>query len=431
LTNGSLVQSILQLDSFRDGSSTVYSLVSNRSVVFPGDTAEGVSSIDLRAKIAIACITLAASKPVVLAQLPASQTPSFTAHSTLVLVPALVRTKSGSLVFTLSANDFALTDDGVPQKLTLEQDTGGEPLALVIAVEVGGAGARELDKLSALGPMLDSVIGNVPHKIAVVAFDSTPTLMQGFTSNTDTATAALQDLSSGDNGAAILDALGLSVDLLRKQPPPYRRAILLVSETVDRGSQLQLDDALRAVSDTNTAIYSIGFSTSKSEASHYTTTELPSKLVGLKGGGFGFVNPHPNPSGGCMSKNTAPDSPPPANGQTFDCLGQLLPPLALAKLAFIAASNGLRRNIPETVADLTGGEYFKLTNAKSLERSLERISNHIPNRYILSFQPQAPHPGLHVIGLRVRDDSALNVTARSSYWAEPETTSSDQPNHLP
>src|SRR5271155_3841802 len=73
-------------------------------------------------------------------------TTTLTAHSTLVLVPALVRNKAGQLIFTLKADDFVLTDDGVPQKLQLEEDTGGEPLALVIDIEGGGAGARELNK---------------------------------------------------------------------------------------------------------------------------------------------------------------------------------------------------------------------------------------------------------------------------------------------
>ena len=66
---------------------------------------------------------------------------------------------------------------------------------------------------------------------------------------------------------------------------------------------------------------------------------------------------------------------------------------------FPAATDGLRRNIPETVAHLTGGEYFKLTNPANLERDLATISNHIPNRYVLSFQPQSPHPGLHAVTL--------------------------------
>ena len=75
----------------------------------------------------------------------AAQASTLTTRSTLVLVPALVRNKAHALVFTLKADDFALTDDGVPQKLKLEQDTGGEPLALVVDIEGGGAGVDGLD----------------------------------------------------------------------------------------------------------------------------------------------------------------------------------------------------------------------------------------------------------------------------------------------
>jgi len=219
-----------------------------------------------------------ASAPMALAQALASaaQTPStsttttLNANSTLVLVPALVRNKSGDLVFALKADDFVLTDDGIPQKLTLEQDTGGEPLALVIDIEgeysegtPHRGGADEIDKYRAIAPMLDALIGGVEHKVAVVGFDSSPVLVQDFTPDTDTAAHAVQELiadGSGDGKAAILDSIGFSVDLLRKQPPKYRRAILLVSETLDRGSKLSLDAALRAIGDTNTAIYAIAFS---------------------------------------------------------------------------------------------------------------------------------------------------------------------------
>ncbi len=378
-------------------------------------------------------IVAAGVRPVV-AQTPQPPEPdisTLSAHSTLVLVPALVRTKGGQLVHTLTAKDFVLTDDGIPQKLTLEEDTGGEPLALVVAVEVGGAGAREFDKLGSLAPMIESVVGAVPHKIAVVAFDSHATLERKFTSDTDAAAAAVAGLipsctrqrnlddcamPEADNGAAILDSIGFSVDLLRAQPAEYRRAILLVSETLDRGSHMTLDDAVRAISDTNTAIYSIGFSTGKSEAGHYGASEL---------GGS-----RPNPPHGCMGKDPDPD--PDATQkkavQAYDCVSQLLPPLALAKMAAIAAIDGLKRNVPETVARLTGGEYFKLTDSKSLERDLTTISNHMPNRYILSFQPQSPHPGLHAIGLKLPDYSNLAVTARSSYWADTDTVPVAKPS---
>src|ERR1700746_3883640 len=77
----------------------------------------------------------------------AQQTPQaslLSTRSTLVLAPSLVRNKAGDLVFTLAAKDFVLPDDGIPQKLNLEQAPGGEPLALVVVVEIGGAGADDV-----------------------------------------------------------------------------------------------------------------------------------------------------------------------------------------------------------------------------------------------------------------------------------------------
>ncbi|HMF53641.1 MAG TPA: hypothetical protein VK593_04785, partial [Edaphobacter sp.] len=103
------------------------------------------------------------------------------------------------------------------------------------------------------------------------------------------------------------------------------------------------------------------------------------------------------------------------------------PPLALAKMAAIMATDGLKRNVPETVAGLTGGEYFKLINAKNFERDLATISNHIPNRYILSFQPQSPHPGLHALNLQLKDYPDLRITFRDGYWAD----DADSPVHDP
>jgi VWFA-related protein len=363
----------------------------------------------LAAAIALACI------PTALAQVPASPTAQDTilsTRSTLIVVPALVRNKAGELVFTLSAKDFVLTDDGIEQKITLEEDTGGEPLALIVVVETGGAGARQLDKYHTLGTMIDSIAGNVKHKIAVVEFDSEPRLFQSFTSDPNTVQDAMDGLTPGDNGTAILDGLAFALDLLRKQPPEYRRAILLLSETVDRSSHTKLSDALNTISDTNTAIYSIGFSTGRSEASHYAARELPTQS-----GGLGWENPHPNPPHGCMGKDPDPDPDASTNKaiQAYDCLTQLAPPLALAKMAALIAMNGLRTNIPESVATLTGGEFFKLGDRRSLEHSLLTISNHMPNRYVLTFQPQSPHPGLHAINLRLPNYPGLTITARSSY----------------
>jgi VWFA-related protein len=356
---------------------------------------------------------------------------SFSSQTTNVLVPALVRDTAGKVVYTLQAEDFVLTDDEVPQELTLLQDTGGEPLALVIVIESGGAGARQFQKyerlVPPLAPMLWSIVGNVYHRVAVVTFDSSPKLIQTFTPDLDEATTTLRDLSVGcsrqnhfpncsgpkpghdkpmaDNGAAILDSLVFAVDMLRSESAGYRRTILLVSETVDRGSATTLEQAVRAITDTNTTIYAIGFSTAKSEAAHYAHHQLPLS----SGGGQLPEDPRSDPPHGCVGKGQNPVSDDPSGrwSQFYDCA------------ATIAAADSLLKNVPATMARLTGGEYFKLGNERNLEQDLMAIGNHLPNRYILSFHPLAPHSGLHVLRLMLPDYEGLQVTARTNYWAEP------------
>jgi len=380
--------------------------------------------------LAILCSLAFLAAPFSHAQTPApdAQSPSqinpptatITVNSSLVVVPALVRTKSGELVYTLKADDFILTDNGVVQKLRLEQDTGSEPLAMVIIVQTGGDASAHLDQYQHLAPMLDNMLGGIDHRVAVVGFDSTPILLHGFTSNLDFISHSLDILEPGDNHAAVLDAIVYAVNLLRQQPSTYRRAILLLSQTTDNNSHVSELDALHAISDTNTVMYSVGF--------HTTGTD-----EGKEAAKFGspYTPPlDPGPQHGCFSRDLGTD----ANGnpikptesagsQDLNCVEELLPPLRLAHLAEIAARNALRRNISESVAHLTGGEYFKFKNAKTLDHDLFTIANHIPNRYVLSFQPQSPTPGFHSIVLKLRDGSKLSVEARDGYWVNTDNGS--------
>jgi VWFA-related protein len=336
--------------------------------------------------------------------------------STVVLVPALVKTKSGETVFSLTANDFVLKDNGVAQSLHLETDTDSQPLALVVIVETGGEGTRHLRDYGNLGAELDAVIGDVRHLVAVVSFDSKTRIAQDFTDNTDVAAKAIATLNEGDQGAAILDALHFGIDLLRDVPPHYRRAVLLITETADNGSQTSLDEAVRLISDTNTAIYSFGFSTTK-EALKHEASKLP------RPGGTPYGS-EPRGAGGCMSLDPGAD--PDAHGnrrvQALDCMSDLIPPLRLVRLAFIAATDGLKRNVPESVAQLTGGEYFAFTNAATLQRSLLTVSNDVPNYYLLSFRPESPSAGLHTLELTLKNRPELELRARSTYWFEAEAS---------
>jgi hypothetical protein len=344
-----------------------------------------------------------------------AQDASITVRSSLVIVPALVRNKSAELVYSLRADDFLLTDNGVEQALRLEEGAGDQPIALVVCVETGGFGREHLDDYRNLTTMLEAMVGGVEHTVAVVGFDSTATVLHGFASNLDFIGESLNELDAGDQGAAVLDGLMTSVDLLRKQPAQYRRAVLLLSETIDQGSHARLEDALRAISDANTVIYSVAFSTSKAKLARENRKF-----------GWHFQPPlPPGPKHGCFSRDVGTDEdgkpiqPEESRAaQNLNCIEEVFPPLRLAKLAEIGARDALRQNVSEAVAGLTGGEAFEFKDAESLQSDLFTISNHIPNRYVLSFHPRSPTTGFHVISLRLRGHPGLSVDARAGYWVE-------------
>ena len=349
--------------------------------------------------------------PLAAAQQP-TPTPTLTVESNLVEVPALVTTKHHDVVFTLTASDFALTDDGVPQRLTLVPDTDSQPLALAVVVETGGAGASHLADYTHLDAILDALIGHVPHRVALIAFDSTPHLILPFTPSTDLIAGQLMRLQPGDPGAAILDAVAFAVRMLSQQPPQYRRALLLLSETIDQGSFTSSNQALQLISDTNTTMYAFAFSSTRAAVAHEASK---------------FSRPdEPGPAHGCFSRDhTGDPGDDEYNGhysrQVLDCISDLAPPLRLATMAFLAAHNALRTNTAASIAHLTGGEFLHFHDAKDLQTGLIRVSNDVPNFYVLSFHPSAPTPGLHVLRLTLPNHSDLVVHARTEYWIDNPT----------
>jgi len=342
---------------------------------------------------------------------PAQQTetvpPTLTVRSTLVLAPVLVKTRGGQVIFKLTADDFLLTDNGVPQNLTLVEDTDSQPLALAIVVETGGAGAHHLDDYRQLDAILDALVGGVEHRVALIGVDSAPHLLTPFTPDTVIASRQLAKLREGDPGGAILDGAAFAVEQLRAQPARYRRAILLLSETIDHGSKITLGQALRLISDTNTSTYSFAFSSTTAAVSHE---------------GSKLKSDEPGPAHGCFSREGADAEYQGHYGkQVLDCISQLAPPLRLATMAFLAGRNALRTNTSEAVAQLTGGEFFHFHNAKDLKSGLIAVSNDVPNYYVLSFRPTSLTPGLHALHVKIRNRPDVRLKSRAEYWMESDT----------
>ena len=349
-------------------------------------------------------LSLAAAAP---AQQTETVPPTLTVRSTLVLAPVLVKTRGGQVIFKLTADDFLLTDNGVPQNLTLVEDTDSQPLALVIVVETGGAGALHLDDYRQLDAILDALVGGVEHRVALIGFDSAPHLLTPFTPDTAIASRQLANLRKGDSGGAILDGAAFAVEQLRAQPARYRRAVLLLSETIDHGSKITLGHALRLFSDTNTSMYSFAFSSTTTAVSHEASK---------------FKSDEPGPTHGCFSRAGADAEYQGHYGkQVLDCISQLAPPLRLATLAFLAGRNALRTNTCEAVAQLTGGEFFHFHNANDLKPGLIAVSNDVPNYYVLSFRPTSVTPGMHALHVEIRNRPHVLLKSRTEYWMESVT----------
>lgn len=306
--------------------------------------------------------------------------PTFRTQSNVVLVPALVRDKSGEIVYGLQAKDFIIEDDGVVQTVHLDESAESEPVSLVVAVQCGRRADYELPRMQGLASMLDPLLSQPDSKIALVAFDSQVHALENFTSDRSTVEHELHALQSGDGGAAILDAVNYSVKLLDEVPQNRKRVLLLISETRDHGSHsATIDDVIKAIGNSNTVVYTLAFSPSKSNV-----------LDTLKGKN----NPdfHPEQT----EVHEGPD---------------LLAP-------FLLAAQAMRKNSAKAIASLSGGEYQMFDSAKGFDARMNDFSNHLHSRYLLSFQPSHPRPGLHQLTVRLKEPGNTTILARTSYWAK-------------
>ena len=105
-----------------------------------------------------------------------------------MLVPALVRDKSGEIVYGLQAKDFIIEDDGVVQTVHLDEAAESEPVSLVVAVQCGRRADFELPRMHGLGFMLQPLMAQPETKVAIVAFDSQVHAIENFTGNENAVT---------------------------------------------------------------------------------------------------------------------------------------------------------------------------------------------------------------------------------------------------
>jgi VWFA-related protein len=303
--------------------------------------------------------------------MPGSQvnTPTIRVTTNEVLVPTLVeKPHGGGIVYGLKPSDFVVEDNGVAQKIHVQEELDTAPIALVIAMEEGRAGWLEFKKLGKMGPLLDMFLSDPRSQAALVGFGSKPRLIHDYTHSEEELTQSLQQLEPGDGGAAILDTISYGVDLLEDQPKDFRRVLLLISEERDHGSKHTKPAQLVAkIGRSDVLVISISYSPSKAEFAH-----------DIKDSGE-------------------------------DRMMNMVSTLVMAVQAF-------KKNVAKQIAIMSGGEYATFVGDRRFEARIMEAAKEVRNRYLITFSPSNPTPGLHTIRVRTVEDYGAKIVARANYW---------------
>jgi VWFA-related protein len=321
----------------------------------------------------------------------------------VVNVFATVRNKQGGIVQNLTKADFAVQEDGRPQTIRYFSQEIDLPLTLGLLVDTSLSQRRVLgQERSASETFLDEVLRENKDKAFVIHFDHQVELLQDVTSSRQLLQAALagieepqmqrtrgDDTSGGDPGAnpggqghrrggqgggtLLYDAVYLaSKEVMTKQQG--RKALIVLSDGVDRGSQETLATAIEAAQRADTLVYSILF----------TDDESYGGYGGPGRGGMGGMGRHGSWPGR-YPQESRPDG----------------------------------KKILDQVCRETGGQLFEVSKKHSIDQIYDDIQNGLRNQYSLGYTPEGtiPGAGYHKITVAT-NEKGLTVHAREGYYRD-------------
>lgn len=185
-----------------------------------------------------------------------------------------VKDKKGALIPSLTKNDFDVFEDSKPQTIKYFAAESNLPLTLGILIDASGSQARVLDMEKEVGGSFLNEILRDKDLAFVLSFDVNVDLLQDFTSSTRLLKQALNSArintgggSSGPpglgggpvptanpRGTLLYDAVYLAAhDELAQQVG--RKAMILLTDGEDQGSQLRNKDAIEAAQKSDSIVY--------------------------------------------------------------------------------------------------------------------------------------------------------------------------------
>jgi VWFA-related protein len=191
----------------------------------------------------------------------AQQAPTISTKVNAVSVFATVHDRDGRVVKNLTQDDFSLSEDGVPQKITYFSRESDLPLTVGLLVDTSRSQIGVLgQERRASNTFLDQVLRQRDDQAFVVQFDTTVKTLQGLTSSHSELETALNRLSvPGRVATLIYSAVQESSENLMK-PQPGRKAFILLTDGVAFKDPTSIGTAIEFAQRADTIIYSIRFS---------------------------------------------------------------------------------------------------------------------------------------------------------------------------
>ena len=200
---------------------------------------------------------------------PQDEQATFKTEVKVVDVLASVRNKKGAFIRDLDKDDFSVVENGRPQTIRYFSRETGLPLTLGLMIDTSVSQRRVMEQERiASYTFLEQVLRDKKDQVFIMQFDLSPILRQELTSSFLKLSDALQrvdtpstyDLQSQTGGGTMLyDAMLKAIrDIMAKQTG--RKALIVLTDGVDTGSEATLTDVIEAAEKADTLIYSILFS---------------------------------------------------------------------------------------------------------------------------------------------------------------------------
>jgi VWFA-related protein len=372
--------------------------------------------------LAMLCISSTGGAQQPAASQPASDKPVATLkiQAREVVLPVTVRDKKGALVTSLKISDFTLTEDGRPETIKSFTRESNLPFRLGLLVDTSRSVSGAMDsERKAAEKFVDAMLPADPKAATqkdeafLIHFDHEVELLEDFTNSREKLHHELDDMgptraaqnsngpetSDSDSGGRsgggqtrrgggtqLYDSIYLASGPDLMLPKDGRKALILFSDGVDRGSKETLNDAVDAADRANVTVYTIYF---KGEQEGGQNNGFPGgRRGGMGGGGYpGGGGGYPGGGGG---RPRGGSNEPVVDG----------------------------KKIMEKIATRTGGRYFEAKKKDSLDEIYGQIAEELRGQYLLTYTPDMVdnEGGFHKVALKASKDE-LTVTTREGYYA--------------